>query len=113
MSKYSEPNFFCGECPHNLAYGEVSPELDKQIKEHCHKDCVSWRTQQGASLYTLNGVYQCWQCINHMPKYDEVVKDEDGIWVCYPYCGQYQETIHKLDINTHANGKCFDWSLNK
>lgn len=110
MSKYTEPNFFCGDCNYNVLYREVSPEVDKTIIENCHKTCVGWRAQSGASLYTLKGVHQCWNCLNHLPRYDEVVKDTDGVWVCYPYCGQYQEIIHKIDLNCSPNGRCLDWS---
>ena len=116
MSKYSKPNFFCGECPRWQTYGEPDTtwEDNKKILRFCQDECTAWRTQSGASLYMLQGVYQCWNCIHHLPKYDELKQDDEGVWVAYPFCGRYQEVIHKVGIGLDSmDQKCIEWSNNK
>ena len=111
MSKYTTPNFFCGECSRWQMYGEPDTtwEDNRKILRYCQNECSAWRSQSGASLYTLKNVHQCWHCIHHLPKYDVSSYDPiDQVHVLYPYCGQYNEVIHFIDQH-----KCIDYCYSK
>lgn len=100
-----KPNFFCGECPHNLAYGEVDAVTDQKILAECSK-CTAWRTKSGINLYTSKNVFQCWHCINHVAKFDDILS-ENGEMIAYPFCGRYQEIIKSIP---GSSTRCIDWS---